>query len=353
MVKSSYKGQRHRGTEGFGFYSPDEDRLTHNVGETQILRLLRKYKSAEIMFHHRYPTSTKNVRNACHPFSTKDRFENQYIGMHNGVVYNDLEVGLKQLENGIKYVSMQDDGSYNDSEVLVYDIAEYLEGLKDEIECYGNIAFIIIKRNKHGEKEALYYGHNSGSPLILNKKNGAFSLTSEGQGKKVKTQTLFRYDYETGETTESPMKIDVSKYYGSNYGARQVSLSEEIDDGEYNLRSERILDMYADWGRYSVDAPKTEARIVGELKEALRYDSFFCGDDAAVYMAEELLREMGERYSEIEEMFENGIDTSDTDVSEFIDLENRAYLLNRAKKAIEEEQLKLAIGSLSSREKAY
>ena len=96
-----------------------------------------KGSNHEVLFHHRFSTSTADVPNACHPFSTKDFFKNNYVGVHNGVIGNDDELEKQHLELGINYISRQTNGQFNDSEALIYDIARYLEGEVDELHPLG------------------------------------------------------------------------------------------------------------------------------------------------------------------------------------------------------------------------
>ena len=105
------------------------------------------------------------MRSACHPFSTKSYFKNNYVGVHNGVIINDAELEEEQARLGIRYVSRMKDGAFNDSEALIYDIARYLEGEVDCLTACGSIAFIIIKRNPEGEPETLI--QMSRSQLVL------------------------------------------------------------------------------------------------------------------------------------------------------------------------------------------
>src|SRR4051812_8277768 len=119
-VIERYRLQSGRGKSGFGFYIPQLDRMVHNPRENRIVRLLqREDKASEVLFHHRFPTSTMNVRSSCHPFSTKansDKFKHQYVLVHNGVLQNDDELKKAHEKLGIKYVSEQPDGRFNDSE---------------------------------------------------------------------------------------------------------------------------------------------------------------------------------------------------------------------------------------------
>lgn len=218
-IVERYKAQRHRGTNGFGFFLPASNRLTHNVKEGRILSLLKhREDESEVLFHHRFPTSTANVRNACHPFSTKDVFENNYVVVHNGVLRNESELKKKHDTQGIGYVSLQDNGRYNDSEALAYDVAQYLEGFKDTIDATGSIAFIAIKRDKAGKPVTLFFARNSSSPLKMKRTRFSLTLSSEGEGELVDTNTLYSMSYDTLEITKRPCVIGTGwTSYNSGY----------------------------------------------------------------------------------------------------------------------------------------
>ena len=174
-------------------------------------------------------TSTADVPNACHPFSTKDFFKNNYVGVHNGVISNDNVLEKQHQAIGINYVSRQATGEFNDSEALIYDIARYLEGEVEELTAQGSIAFIIVKRNNDGKPVTLFFGRNSGNPLKMKKTKFSMTLSSEGKGKDIDANQLYSYDYETGEVTQRYMYIPYySRYsgYNSNYsnGYSQTAL---------------------------------------------------------------------------------------------------------------------------------
>ena len=233
-----YKDQRGRGSQGFGFFVPQKNRLTHNTKEGRILNLLQREVGSEILFHHRYPTSTGNVRNACHPFSTKDVFENNYVIVHNGVLRNEHELKRDHEKLGIKYISEQDDGRFNDSEAMAYDVASYLEGKQDSIKSSGSIAFIAIRLDKSGKPRALFFGRNSSSSTLKMKKTeNSLTLSSEGEGTMIEADQLYCFVYDTKELSKRYCKIpggyiwkqynhSPSSYYGHK-GPSKVPLSPE------------------------------------------------------------------------------------------------------------------------------
>lgn len=181
--------------------------------------LKRDKTSSEILFHHRFPTSTANVRNACHPFSTKDYFENNYVLVHNGVLHNEDKLKKEHEELGIKYVSEQENGQFNDSEALAYDVARYLEGQVEKLTASGSIAFICVKNDKKGNPVALYFGRNTGNPLKMKLTDYSITLSSEGEGDMVKANTLYKLDYSTYKLTEQYLDIpEWGSYMGYGYG---------------------------------------------------------------------------------------------------------------------------------------
>jgi hypothetical protein len=172
------------------------------------LNLLKRHQEAtEVMFHHRIPTSTINVRNACHPFSTKDYFENQYVVIHNGVLHNEDLLKKEHDKLGIQYVSVQENGRFNDSEALAYDLARYFEGQVDTLTARGSIAFIAVKRDEAGKPVCLFFGRNYGNPLKMKRTKYSLTLSSEGKGEDVEAHTLYCFNYDTGELTKRPLNI--------------------------------------------------------------------------------------------------------------------------------------------------
>lgn len=207
-----------RGTTSFGFYRPVQNKLVHNVKETRIKTLLKRTKgeNTEVLFHHRWSTSTIDVRNACHPFSTKDMFGNNYVGVHNGVLNNDDKLKKMHDKLGITYVSMQENGTFNDSEALVYELARYFEGEIDTMGAEGTIAFIVVKNNAQGKPVMLYFGTNRGE-LKMKLTENSLTISSEGDGVQIPNETLYMWDYENKELRTAPMSIKKGYNYSGKY----------------------------------------------------------------------------------------------------------------------------------------
>lgn len=229
--------------------------------------MLKRSKGSnhEVLFHHRFSTSTADVPNACHPFSTKDHFKNNYVGVHNGVLSNENKLEKAHLALGINYVSKQKDGRFNDSEALVYDIARYLEGEVDELTAQGSIAFIMIKRNKDGKPTTLFFGRNSGNPLMIKKTKHSLTISSQGEGKPAEVNQLYSYDYDTGELTKRYMYIPYyksnwnsnSEYYGysgSHYNSsgavHRPGWDDEEGEEERFLQQQELIEEFEDYNGY-------------------------------------------------------------------------------------------------------
>jgi predicted glutamine amidotransferase len=233
---------------------------------------MEREKSTEVLFHHRYATSTPNVRNACHPFSTKDKFEYQYIGAHNGVVRNARELKEEHDKLGYEYVSVQENGAFNDSESLIYDLARYFEGETDQVKAAGTIAFIVVKKDMQGKPLTLFFGHNSGNPLHMKRTEHSLTISSVANGsddEHVPINTLHMFDYETRTLRTRNMHIALSSYSGGSYnqGWKSNPRSTTPTTKEYNNWTEFLNDddRFEDAKRSARNTEKT----LQEVKERL------------------------------------------------------------------------------------
>lgn len=191
--------QRDRGVDGFGLYDGQEQNMVKATKEDKILEWLCKYDSNLIMFHHRYPTSTKNTKRTAHPFSTKDYFgDTEYILVHNGGVRNDWSIKKDHEALGIKYQTETKEKIwvYNDSEVFLWELALYLEGKQSKINTYGPTAFVCIKR-VNGVLEKMYFGRNSERPLVIDGDESGVVVASKGDGDEVDVNQLYTWYYKS------------------------------------------------------------------------------------------------------------------------------------------------------------
>lgn len=232
--------QRGRGTQGFGLFDGQEKHIVKASKEDSILRWLCKYNSHTLLFHHRFPTSTINCKRCSHPFSTKDYFKDvQYILVHNGHISNSRTLRQKHSDLGIAYQSELQDGTFNDSEALLWDLALYLEGKQDSVTAYGGLAFIAIKLVK-GKMDKLYFGANNNPLNLLRKKKDIF-LSSEGEGQRIESDVLYTWNYKTNRLTTRKV---VFPRFDSSYSQSRLPASSGYynhydydDDDEYSQQS--------------------------------------------------------------------------------------------------------------------
>lgn len=205
-IMQQFDNQRSRGTQGFGLFDGQEMHIAKAASEDKILKWLVKYDSNLIMFHHRWPTSTINVKQAAHPFATKKYFgDNQYILVHNGIITNAWELVDDHEQLGISYQSELQDGTFNDSESLLWDVALYLEGKQTELKTTGQVAFVCIKLHK-GKLDKLFFGRNN-NPLNMYRDKHGIALSSEGNGEPIEPHTLYTWNYELKRLTTKPLRI--------------------------------------------------------------------------------------------------------------------------------------------------
>lgn len=180
--------------------------MVHEPNEKNITKWLKKYDSNVIMFHHRNPSSTINVKRACHPFSTRDYFgKTEYVLIHNGYISNADELWVEHSKDGIPYQSWLEDLTFNDSEALLWDFALYMEGEQHDIRARGGIAFICMKI-VDGKLTNLYFDRNT-NPLFMKRKKDKLYLASEGKGQAITPGLLYNYDYAKDTITTTKLEL--------------------------------------------------------------------------------------------------------------------------------------------------
>lgn len=257
-----YKAQKSRGVEGFGFVCADNNRIVYKRAqyEHEIKKKLKHAKgSADILFHHRYPTSTENILEAAHPIKVSNKeLEYDYYVVHNGVISNcdtlkdkHEELGYKYNTEVEKYIQVKNKQSkryitgseYNDSESLAIELARYNEGLSGEIGARGSIAFIMLQVEKRTQKPIyLHYGRNSGNPLGWTKDGDHMVLASLGV-QSIAQDMYFTYSYHTQTTTVKECTIG-TQYYPTYTGGTATTYGTKYDSYRYNSDDYDYRDTY-------------------------------------------------------------------------------------------------------------
>lgn len=225
QVLKRYSKQAHRGTEGFGYIGRKQDGTVSLLQRTQFEHEIRsKLKAStltEILFHHRYPTSTPNVPESAHPlFVGHKELQYSYYVTHNGVITNDET--LKDMHETLGYTYTTEVKTqyrtkkghvytsgveFNDSEAFAIELARTIEGLQPECMAEGAIAYVAYQVEKvSGKVVAVYFGTNGGNPLTLQWTKEFIAIASEG-GKRIEDNKGFRLDAVTNETAIVPVKL--------------------------------------------------------------------------------------------------------------------------------------------------
>lgn len=304
-VFKRYNHQKHRGSDGFGFVSIGQKAEVIRTETETAIRAYLDEAGDEIIFHHRYPTSTDNVAEVNHPILVSDkRFKRRYYVVHNGVIKNAAELKKSHEKSGLKYRTEIEartvwkigktrresapDIRFNDSEAFAVDLALTLSGQQEKLKSDGSIAFIALETDKKGKPLKLHYGRNS-NPLVLEKAKDFMALKSEGNGEAIKPNTLYSYDYLTEETSEMPFHIgpEAKPIIGYAYGG----YSRDWSDWKDYQKPVAAKNVEAElWAR--LDEIEEELALAKEeLEEMKEYNQ----QDDAWYMSDEVERLEKER----------------------------------------------------------
>lgn len=281
LVYEQFDKQRSRGVEGFGIFNGTH--LVKAAQEKRITRWLKRPKNESnmILFHHRMPTSTINVRRAAHPFTTKDYFGNvEYVLVHNGWVSNADKLWQnhqdeEKVPKEVNYSSLLEDLTFNDSESLLWDFALTMEGKQERQKAYGHVAFVCM-RLVNGVPEKLFFYRNPQKPLHMERSDKGLILSSEGPGKDIEADTLYTYNYALNRLTSRHWKIwtynpeytynsSVEKRNTSSYPySSSVGHDERFDGLRYEMQEDgTIKDLW------SYDADENEELELARVNKVL------------------------------------------------------------------------------------
>lgn len=291
-----YVKQSDRGTDGYGYIAIEDGfvkNVTRALDEDGIYTKVKNETCKEILFHHRFPTSTPNFLEATHPIKISHAsLEHDYYIIHNGIISNDDAMKKKHEEMGIEYstairksISYEVYGKvykeeitnlYNDSECLGYEIALTLEGKQKEVEAKGAAAVIMLECTKEGKVLNLHYVRNASNPMKRERKDAFFALKSEGPGEDVPIDMLHTIDYASGVETRRAFSIplNMSTTYGMGYTYDKYMGEEYWNDvRSYSKRTpkedkEELEEMYDE----ELDTLEEKSRVLYEEKAILESD---------------------------------------------------------------------------------
>lgn len=316
MVAKRYFKQKDRGSDGFGFIYLLKNKIKTKRAtyEKNILELLEKTESQEILFHHRFPTSTPNFLEATHPIKVKNKcLKYNYYGVHNGVISNADDLQKKHKKLGFNYTTwMQEkmitrkteyyyNEQFNDSEALIIDFALYLEKKKKKIEAEGSMAFIIIQTDKKDNPLKIFYARNSQNPLKLYKNKDFITVCSEGSGENIEIDMLHWYNYKTKENGIEKIELHkelsvINDYdYGYGFGKSYKNYSHKDDPfNSYTFTQEEYEKAYTqiDELQNLIDDYETDLYYFNQKEnydESVKYES-------QLKEANKKLKELREKY---------------------------------------------------------
>lgn len=315
-----FEQQKGRGTQGFG-YIVIKNGVIHDIKrakfESHIKEFLKEDNDAhEILFHHRFPTSTINLEEMTHPIVVKnDLLEYDYYVIHNGVLTNEDELKKEYDKMGFVYttaikkktvvevagrtiVEEEEDG-FNDSESFAIDLALYLDDKKNTIDSRGSIAFICLQTYKDGRVKSIHYGRNEGNPLVVEDNGDLLFLKSSGSGEDIEENTLFTIDYATGNLSSKEVKIG-SRYvnwagFGRNTETTYLPTPEEYEhkkkDVSHTAYDENAYDDTFD--DRSLQNVYTQTNITKQRYAEIKEEMFEC--EAEIRYAEEQLADQSNK----------------------------------------------------------
>lgn len=228
-----FNSQRVRGLKGFGYLGITNGKLVsigRSKDEEEIKSLLRNDKAQHILFHHRYPTSTKNTLGTTHPiFVSHKELKYDYYFAHNGVISN--AVGLKTFHNNLGYVYStefkeftvakylngdtedieENKSHFNDSESLAIELARFIENISTNVGTTGAVAFWGISLKKGTDEVVdVYFGKNKGRDLCSKSNNKFYTISSE-TGKDIMDMKLFFFRIKDGINSLQERNLTIDK----------------------------------------------------------------------------------------------------------------------------------------------
>ena len=317
-VIKRYKKQKSRGSEGFGFVQIIDGKVKlggRAEDEKEILEMLEKSDASEILFHHRTPTSTPNIVEATHPIIVKNKkLKYNYYVVHNGIIYNDIELRDEHIKEGFKYTTdiekkyitrgqVYTENMFNDSEAVAIDFVKCIES-GEEMKARGSMALIALQFEKTTKKAiALFFARNVDNPLCIEKHPDFMAITSEN-GKSIMPNCLYRLDYETDLISEKYMRIGFLNYVTGGYYNSNTGNYVHGTSSQYGLRDD---DDYGQ-GAWDSDGYARPIKSQDELQDEFRYAWDDMMQDLRDKIAEAKKAENWDEVNELEEEYQDAQD---------------------------------------------
>jgi len=294
QVMKQYKKQEERGNEGYGYVGIIDGKIAEykrTQTESEIKKEIKESTADQILFHHRYPTSTVNIPESAHPIIVRNKeLQHNYYIVHNGIISNSNELRKEHTKLGYRYTTevktmYQTEGGQiyhgesevNDSETLAIELARTIEGLQPKVLAQGSIAYIALQV-QNGTACAVYYGTNGRSPLTIKETAQGVMIASEG-GKPIIDEICYKLDLRTGKTEIACVPlIDYPKPilgygYAQPYtdykgykGYKGQYADDEYDEGDYKTIGEITEGITAEME--AIEADISIAEQAGEQEEA-------------------------------------------------------------------------------------
>lgn len=287
-VREQYTKQFNRGEDGFGFIALKNNRIVYKARCAHESLIWAELAAADvrepdaILFHHRFPTSTINVPEAAHPLPImQSSYRHNYYVLHNGVI-SEADKEVREIEKtgytfasrvtevtmyragGVMY-EVTGNSDVNDSEVLGYYIAEFLEGNRKDIPVGGPIAAITLQENKKTGHCNVFIMRNYGNPLQVkrDKDAGVLLIASEANGVMVPAQKIHKLTRKHALATVTNVMIGSGFGYPIDFEDRNWATSSGGSEGRASHNGAYESDGQGGWRKigYNPDkSPKPEAR---------------------------------------------------------------------------------------------
>jgi predicted glutamine amidotransferase len=206
LLEYQYYHQRSRGKRGFGLVNLSTGEVFKEKDEDDILQKVVDTDSKQLLFHHRFPTSTENTVESAHPFRVSNK-KYDLLVVHNGVVNNPREV-LEKLNKKPHKMSSFSEGKFNDSEALAYDFLDAITTGRKKLYSAGSMAIIAYDKANN----CLWLYRNSRNPLVYYRQEDMIMIASEAPiDNDIKEGILYRFSIESSVLGEC-RKLDFNDF---------------------------------------------------------------------------------------------------------------------------------------------